>query len=307
MMGTDITQWRLVGDQMRLTAQICENLSEAMVISDHENRILSVNKAFTVLTGYSREEALGNNPRILQSGKHDAAFYKAMWQCILKEGHWRGDIWDRRKDGSCYPKFLAITAVRNSAGAITNFSAIFYDVSERKQLEEKLENLAHYDALTGLPNRMLLQDRLEQVIAFSERQGQHFALLFIDLDGFKPVNDNFGHAFGDELLKQVSQRLNKALRGMDTVARLGGDEFVVILTDIRSGESAVLVAESIVADLSAPYEIAGESVVISASIGVSIYPKDEMLPKDLLRAADEAMYQAKREGKQRVVVYGAVG
>ena len=304
MMGTDITQWRLVGNQMRLTAQICENLSEAMVITDHENRILSVNQSFTVLTGYSREEALGNNPRILQSGRHDARFYKSMWQGIVKEGHWRGDIWDRRKDGTYYPKFLAITAVRDAAGTITNFSAIFYDVSERKQLEEKLENLAHYDTLTGLPNRMLLQDRLEQVIALSERHSQHFALLFIDLDGFKPVNDRFGHAFGDELLKRVSLRLNKAVRGMDTVARLGGDEFVVILTDIGSSENAVHVAENIVADLSEPYEIAGESVAISASIGVSIYPKDEMLAQDLLRVADEAMYQAKREGKRRVVFYG---
>jgi diguanylate cyclase (GGDEF)-like protein/PAS domain S-box-containing protein len=306
MMGTDITEWRLVGNQMRLTAQICENLSEAMVITDHQNRILSVNQAFTTLTGYSREEALGNNPRILQSGRHDAEFYQSMWQCIVKEGHWRGDIWDRRKDGSCYPKFLAITAVRDASGAITNFSAIFYDVSERKQLEERLETLAHYDTLTGLPNRMLLQDRLEQIIARSERYDQHFALLFIDLDGFKPVNDCFGHAIGDELLKLVSQRLNKAVRGMDTVARLGGDEFVVILTDVGGSENAVQVAENIVANLSEPYEVAGETITVSASIGVSLYPKDEMLAPELLRAADEAMYQAKRDGKQRVVFYGSV-
>jgi len=306
LMGSDITQWRRIGDQMRLTAQVYENQSEAMVITDRNNLIVSVNQAFTRLTGYSHDEALGKNPSILQSGKHDAGFYKAMWECILKDGHWRGDIWDRRKDGSVYPKFLAITALRDPLGEISHFSAIFYDISERKELEEKLENLAHYDALTGLPNRMLLQDRLEQVIALSERHSQHFALLFIDLDGFKPFNDKFGHALGDEILKTISQRLSNAIRGMDTAARLGGDEFVVVLTDIGSSENAARVAENIIAEISRPFEIAGETVTISASIGISIYPNDEMIAQELLRTADEAMYKAKRDGKQRVVFYGGI-
>ena len=306
MMGSDITQWRRMGDHLRLTAQMYDHSSEAMVITDKNNLIVSVNQAFTTLTGYTREEALGTNPRILQSGKHDAQLYKDMWRDILTQGFWRGDIWDRRKDGSYYPKFLAITALRDESGEISNYSAIFYDVSERKKLEETLENLAHYDSLTGLPNRMLLQDRLEQAIAVSERQRQHFALLFIDLDGFKPVNDTFGHAFGDEILKMVSQRLNEAIRGMDTAARMGGDEFVIILTDIRSSANAQRVAEKIIADVSAPYEVAGETVHISASIGVSIYPNDEMVAQELLRTADEAMYKAKREGKQRVIFYSGI-
>lgn len=306
LMGSDITQWRRLGDQMRLTAQIYENQSEAMVITDKNNLIVSVNQAFTRLTGYSRDEALGKNPSILQSGKHDAGFYKTMWESLLGKGHWRGDIWDRRKDGSFYPKFLAITVLRDQLGEISHFSAIFYDISERKQLEEKLENLAHYDALTGLPNRMLLQDRLEQVIALSERHRQRFALLFIDLDGFKPCNDKFGHALGDEILKTTSQRLSQAIRGMDTAARLGGDEFVVVLTDIGSRENAAHVAENIIAEISRPFEIAGETISISASIGISIYPNDEMIAQELLRTADEAMYIAKREGKQRVVFYGGV-
>jgi len=306
MMGSDITQWRRVGDQLRLTAQMYESSREAMVITDAENRIISVNPAFTRLTGYSSDEAVGQNPRILQSGKHDVEFYRLMWKSLLDDGHWRGDIWDRRKDGSYYPKFLAITAMRDTSGKITHFSAIFYDVSERKKLEEQLENLAHYDSLTGLPNRMLLQDRMEQAIATSERQRQHFALLFIDLDGFKPVNDTFGHAFGDEVLKIVAVRLNAAIRGMDTAARLGGDEFVVVLTDIVSSENAARVADKLLLSLSEPYEIAGETVNISASIGVSIYPNDEMVAQELLRTADEAMYSAKRDGKQRVTFYAGV-
>ena len=228
MMGNDITQWRKVGNHQRLAAQMFENSKEAMVITDRDNRIISVNPSFTRLTGYTREEAIGQNPRILQSGKHDQAFYKAMWESLSTLGYWRGDIWDRRKDGTQYPKFLAITANKDDDGEILNYSAIFYDITERKALEEELDYLAHYDALTGLPNRMLLQDRLEQSIAIAERHQQHFALLFIDLDGFKAVNDTFGHSNGDLLLQEVANRLLHCVREVDTVARLGGDEFVVL-------------------------------------------------------------------------------
>ncbi len=306
MMGTDITQWRQIGDQQRLTAQMFDTSKEAMVITDRNNSIISVNPAFTRLTGYSRDDVLGQNPRVLQSGKHDPAFYQAMWRSILEQGYWRGDIWDRRKDGTYYPKFLAISTMCDPSGQINNFSAVFYDISERKQMEARLENLAHYDALTGLPNRMLLQDRLEQAIASAERLSQHFALLFIDLDGFKPVNDRFGHAFGDEVLRRVAQRLSTAIRSMDTAARLGGDEFVVILTDIQTSDIAQQVAQSIVVQLGAPYEIAGESITVSASIGVSIYPDDERSPNELLRIADVAMYRAKTAGKQQVIFYGGL-
>lgn len=306
MMGTDITQWRQIGNRQRLTAQMFDNSTEAMVISDHNNLILSVNQAFTRLTGYSPTEAIGKNPRILQSGKHDDAFYQAMWESILNNGYWRGDIWDRRKDGSYYPKFLAITALRDDNGQITNFSAIFYDVSERKQLEEKLESLAHYDPLTGLANRMLLQDRLEYAIATSERNGQCFALLFIDLDDFKPLNDTHGHAFGDEVLKLIGQRLGAAIRGVDTAARLGGDEFVVILADVRNRDNAETVAQKILQDLSAPLPIDGESVVVTASIGISLYPNDETAAPALLRNADEAMYEAKKNERQRIAFYGGL-
>jgi diguanylate cyclase (GGDEF)-like protein/PAS domain S-box-containing protein len=307
MMGTDITQWRRTGAQQRLAAQMFDNSKEAMVITDRNNLIVSVNRAFSALTGYSSQEAIGQNPRILQSGKHDESFYRDMWRSILEHGFWRGDIWDRRKDGTFYPKFLAISAIRENDEEISHFSAIFYDVSERKKLEERMETLAHYDALTGLPNRMLLQDRLEQAIAYAARLQQHFALLFIDLDGFKPVNDNYNHQVGDEVLKLVGQRIGAALRAIDTAARLGGDEFVVILTDIRDIDSTNSVAEKLVSALSEPYIVGEYTISISASIGASIYPNDEKTAQELLRSADEAMYQAKRTGKQRVIFYGGIG
>jgi diguanylate cyclase (GGDEF)-like protein/PAS domain S-box-containing protein len=305
MMGSDITQWRRWGEQLRLNSQIFDGSNEAMVITDRDNNIITVNSAFTRLTGYTLDEARGCNPRILSSGKHDIEFYKTMWASIVEHGYWRGDIWDKRKDGTLYPKFLSITAIRDASGAIEKFSAVFYDVSERKQWEEKLEQLAHYDALTGLPNRMLLHDRLERAIVNAERQEQRFALLFIDLDGFKPINDCYGHAAGDEVLRRVGQRLTDAIRAVDTAARLGGDEFVVILTDVQARENAERIAEKIIASLSEPYEIAGETLSLSASIGASLYPNNETVAKELLRTADEAMYHAKRDGKSRVFFYSA--
>ena len=306
MLGSDITQWRQVGNHLRLNAQMFDSSHEAMVITDRSNLIVSVNDAFTRLTGYAREEAIGQNPSILQSGRHDHEFYQSMWASITEQGYWRGDIWDRRKDGSYYPKYLAITAIRDDAGEIANFSAIFYDITERKAMENKLDHLAHYDFLTGLPNRMLLQDRLEQAIAMAERQSQKFALLFIDLDGFKLINDEVGHPVGDEVLKIVAQRLLAVIRGMDTAARLGGDEFVIILTDISRGENAGLVAEKVIESLSQPYLVADLSLSLSASIGVSIYPNDVLVANELLRTADEAMYMAKRGGKRQVKFYGNV-
>ena len=306
MLGTDITQWRRLGDHSRLTAQMFNASREAMVITDHNNLILSVNDAFTTLTGYTRAEALGQNPRILQSGRHDRAFYRAMWDSIVEKGYWRGDIWDKRKDGRCYPKFLAISALMNERGEIANFSAIFYDVTERKALEAKLDHLAHYDGLTGLPNRMLLQDRLEQAISSSERQKQKFALLFVDLDGFKLINDEMGHGVGDDVLKIVSQRLLALIRSMDTAARIGGDEFVIVLTDVRNTENAAFVADKVNQSLSEPFLINDLVLSLSASIGVSIYPNDERVAHELLRTADEAMYKAKRDGKRQVKFYGNV-
>lgn len=306
MLGSDITRVRQVENHWRLSAQMFDSSHEAMVITDRNNLIVSVNNAFTTLTGYARDEAIGQNPRLLQSGRHDQAFYQAMWTGITGQGCWRGDIWDRRKDGSCYPKYLAISALRDEAGEVVNYSAIFYDITERKRLEDELDHLAHYDSLTGLPNRTLLQDRLEQVIASAERLDQPFALLFIDLDGFKLINDEAGHAVGDAVLQIVSQRLLAVIRGMDTAARLGGDEFVIVLTDIGQRENAAQAAEKIMATLTQPCQVAGLSLSVSASIGISLYPNDQRGADALLHSADEAMYQAKRGGKSQVRFYGNV-
>ena len=303
MMGNDITQWRRLGDSARLSARVFESSNEAMLITDRDNNIVSANSSFTRLTGYAAEDVIGQNPRILRSGRHEASFYREMWHDLLTTGHWRGDIWDRRRDGTLYPKFLAITTVRDAQGEITHFSAIFHDVSERKAWEEKLERLAHFDELTDLPNRSLLQDRLEQAIAGAERRRQKFALLFIDLDGFKPINDSFGHAAGDEVLRMVATRLRNAIRSMDTAARLGGDEFVVILIDVQGVDAALQVAKKFGAAIAEPYRLAAGTIAISASIGVSLYPSNELGAEALLRTADEAMYFAKRDGKNRVYLH----
>lgn len=307
MMGSDITEWRRSGDSLRLTARVFETSNEAMLITDHDNKMISVNASFTRLTGYSADEARGQDPKILSSGRHDRDFYRQMWRDLKNKGFWRGDVWDRRKDGSLYPKYLAISTIRDESGTITHYSAIFHDVSERKALEAELDHLAHFDELTDLPNRALLQDRLEQAVAGAERRGQRFALLFVDLDGFKPVNDTYGHKVGDEILKLVAQRLRHAIRGMDTAARLGGDEFVIVLNDIGNAATAGQVAEKIAQGLSEPYKVGELTIGLSASIGISIFPHDEVCAQDLLRAADEAMYIAKRDGKSRVHFYHGNG
>lgn len=303
-MGNDITRWRDLGNHSRLTAQMFEHSTEAMLITDRDNSIISVNASFSRLTGYSAEEAIGQNPRLLKSGRHPPEFYAVMWREIMESGHWCGDIWDRRKDGTCYPKFLAITVIPDANGVVTNFSGIFHDASGRKAIEERLDFLAHYDSLTLLPNRMLLQDRLEQAVAAAQRYDEHFALLFIDMDGFKEVNDEHGHLAGDDVLREVGQRLKAAVRGIDTAARLGGDEFVVILKDVRQADDATQVADKIVARLGEPFTLATDvEVTLSASVGISVYPQDETVAGKLLDYADQAMYDAKRNGKAQVRRY----
>jgi PAS domain S-box-containing protein len=226
--STDITSQKNNEEQLRI-ASIASQTHEAIVVTDAQARIVSVNHAFEQLTGYSAEEALGQNPRILQSGRHDKEFYTAMWETLVKENVWSGEMWDRRKDGSTYPKWLTISTVRDENGEITNYVAIFMDISERKRAEDEIQRLAFYDTLTELPNRRLLMDRLIQSLLTSERSGTFGALLFMDMDNFKVLNDTQGHDVGDMLLIEVAQRLRGCVRESDTVARLGGDEFVVIL------------------------------------------------------------------------------
>ena len=297
LIGDDVTALRREEEQTSLYMKAFEATDHAIVVTDAAGTVVSVNRGFSVLTGYSRDEALGSNPRMLQSGRHDHAFYRQLWATLLETGHWQGDMWDRHKDGSNYPKFLAISAIKNSSNAVTNFVGIFYDNSERKTVEERLDHLAHYDALTGMPNRCLLLDRVDQATERATRFGTKVALLYIDLDHFKQVNDTYGHNAGDELLKAASQRMTTCVRGVDTVARLGGDEFIVLIPDTHGAEDVRVIARKLLDTLSPPYEIEGHAVVSTPSIGISMYPDDGNTWKDLMKNADTAMYQAKQNGR----------
>jgi len=272
---------------------------ESFMITDANCLILRVNKAFTESTGYTAEELVGQTPRLLKSGRHDADFYRKMWEEINRTGTWQGEIWDRRKDGEIYPKWLTISAVWGDDGIVTHYVGSHLDITERKQAEEKIRLLAFHDPLTRLPNRLLLLDRLQQALASSTRSGRQGALLFIDLDNFKIINDTIGHLIGDVLLQQVAERLASSVREGDTVARLGGDEFVVMLEDlseqtIEAAEQTEAVGRKILAKLGQPYQLDAHEVHSSASIGATVFSGDHQRAEELLKQADIAMYQAKK-------------
>ncbi|HNJ75848.1 MAG TPA: diguanylate cyclase [Azospira sp.] len=297
LIGDDVTELRQTETQMAMSARIFGASHHAMLVTTLTGEIVEVNPAFTTLTGYTRDEVIGKNPRLLQSGRHDAAFYTQLWDRLLATGHWYGDIWDRRKDGSIYPKYLSISVVCDEAGNATHYSGIFYDISERKTVEERLDRLAHYDVLTGLPNRSLLMDRLEQLAERSDRDGGRIGVLYLDLDHFKEVNDTLGHAAGDALLKEAAQRMKNCLRAIDTVARLGGDEFVILVPDVAQRDDLAQVARKIIDALLPPCVIEGRTAVTVASIGISVYPDDGTDVHDVVRHADAAMYQVKQAGR----------
>ncbi|MBF0310729.1 MAG: EAL domain-containing protein [Magnetococcales bacterium] len=282
---------------LRLAAQVFENTSEGIVITDGKTRILEVNRAYCDITGFSREEILGATPNVTKSERHDRAFYDAMWQTLREKDHWSGEIWDRRKSGEIFPKWLTINAVRNPRGQLSHYIGIFSDISVLKQTEEKLHRLAFYDPLTGLPNRVMFRDRLEQEITIVRRYHQRAAILFLDLDRFKNVNDTLGHAAGDILLMEVARRLKHQVRENDTVARLAGDEFILILRDIRDAEAAARVAENICLSLAQPFDLRGEEVFVGASVGISLLPDDGTEAETLTKRADAAMYHAKDAGR----------
>ena len=296
----DITERKQAEQQLRIAAIAFES-QEGMVITDAENVILRVNQAFTDITGYSVEDAVGQTPRLLKSGRHDAAFYAAMWEGIRRNGAWQGEIWNRRKNGEEYPEWLTITAVKGNAGETTHYVATLTDMTARKAAEEEIRHLAFYSPLTHLPNRRLLLDRLQQSLASSTRNEREGALLFIDLDNFKFLNDTFGYAVGDLLLQEVARRLGTCVREGDTVAHLGGDEFVVMLEDLseNSQEAAAqteTVGEKILAMLSQPYQLAGHTPRSTASIGVSLFGAQRESVDEILKRADLAMSQAKAAG-----------
>jgi diguanylate cyclase (GGDEF)-like protein/PAS domain S-box-containing protein len=295
----DISERLHAEERQRLAASVFDNAHEGIMITDQSGRIIEVNSTFTELTGYTREEAIGSTPDLLKSGHHDAAFYLEMWAKIRVDGYWRGEIWNRKKTGEIFVEQLTISTVRNRDGEISHYVAIFSDITLIKQHQQRLEHLAHFDALTQLPNRMLLSDRLQLAKAQSERSGKQLAVCYLDLDNFKPINDEYGHSVGDYLLIDVAQRLKTCVRAGDTVARLGGDEFVLLignLEDIRECDHAMA---RVINALAQPFRISQRQVAISASIGVTLYPSDGADSDTLLRHADQAMYAAKQAGRNR--------
>jgi diguanylate cyclase (GGDEF)-like protein/PAS domain S-box-containing protein len=288
---------------IRLAATVFDTVDTAAMVTDKDTRIIKVNPAFSVITGYSPEEALGQTPGFLSSGAHPVEFYKEMWDSLKATGSWQGEISNRRKNGEFYTEWLSINEVCDNEGRLTHYVALFSDISERKAAEAHMHNLAHYDVLTGLPNRALLSDRLQQSIAAAKRERSHMALMFIDLDRFKPINDTLGHHIGDLMLKEVAKRMLECLRESDSAARIGGDEFVVLLPLIETESDAVAVAEKIRNTLEQSFELAGRSLNISSSIGVAVYPGHGGDEKSLLKNADTAMYYAKEAGRNNVMLY----
>ncbi|MDY0105834.1 MAG: EAL domain-containing protein [Giesbergeria sp.] len=297
----DITENRRIEQEMRIAATAFESL-HGMIVTDANGIILRVNRAFTRMTGYAPEEVIGHTPAMFKSGRHDADFYIGMWQSLADRGAWFGEIWDRRKNGEVYPLLQSISAVRGDDGQVTHYVAAFSDISERKEAEEKIRHLAFYDPLTRLPNRRLLLDRLQQAMVLGGRTGHHGALLFIDLDQFKSLNDTLGHDVGDLLLMEVARRLQEAIRASDTAARLGGDEFVVMLEDLapdttEAAEQARVVAQKVLAALNQPYQLAGHELRSTPSIGVTLFAGQRTSIDELMRQADLAMYQSKSAGR----------
>lgn len=302
----DITERKRADERLQLAASVFEHAHEGILITDPQQRIVEVNKTFCELTGYNREEVLGNTPRMLGSGHHPPEFYRRMWGELQASGHWQGEVWNRRKNGELFAELLTISAVRSSDGEVVNYLGLFSDITLIKEHQKQLERMAHYDALTQLPNRVLLSDRLEQAMPQSRRNGKPLAVCYLDLDGFKLINDSLGHAAGDRLLLEVSQRLKNCLRASDTVARLGGDEFVILLREQQSQAEVMHTLTRILAILSTPYAMAGQDVHLSASIGVTLYPHDESDADTLIRHADQAMYAAKLAGRNRYHLFDPV-
>jgi diguanylate cyclase (GGDEF)-like protein/PAS domain S-box-containing protein len=282
---------------LRIAATVFES-HNGMFITDANEVILNVNQAFTLITGYSSAEVIGQTPRLWTSGRQDKALYSALWQSLLNTGSWQGELWNRRKNGDIYPEWLTITAVKNETDEVTHYVATFIDITERKVTEETIHQLSFYDSLTQLPNRRLLDKRLEHAIKVNYRTGRQIAVLMLGLDKFKAVNDNFGHSVGDELLQQVAERINVHLREIDTSARLGGDEFVILMEDIDQYEAVARIADAIIHDLTLPFSVCQHhNVTIGASIGIAIYPEHGNSVETLMDNAATALYQAKDSGR----------
>lgn len=293
---TDVTEQKEKEEEISLAATVFDIIDEAILITDPENRILRVNPSFTAITGYRPDEAIGRNPHMLSSGKHDEAFYNALWGELGATGAWRGEMWNRRKSGEIYVEWLTIKTLKDDKGRVRHNVAVFTDITQRREDDERARHLAYYDILTDLPNRALFADRLQQSLSQARREGGKLAVLFIDLNKFKPINDAHGHDVGDMLLREVASRLTSCVRESDTVSRLGGDEFVVLLHQIEAFEDAENVASKVRTEIAKPFEISGLELSVSASVGVAVYPGHGETGEALMKHADEAMYAAKSAG-----------
>ncbi|CCE23135.1 GGDEF/EAL domain-containing response regulator [Methylotuvimicrobium alcaliphilum] len=290
---------RQTEEDQRLAATVFAYSHDGIVITDVENRIINVNNAFSRITGYGLDEIKGENPRILKSGRQDTEFYQNMWQALLSEGHWSGEIWNRNKQGEIYAALTSIAVVRDDQDSIHHFIGSFIDITPIKEHQHALERIAHFDPLTGVPNRFLLSDRLEQAIVHTRRSRKLMAVCYLDLDEFKPINDRFGHQVGDQLLIEITRRIKACLREGDTLARIGGDEFVLLLLDINDRGECKTILRRILKAVSAKMLLANQYVSVSLSLGFTLYPDDFSDTETLIRHADQAMYQAKQQGKNR--------
>jgi len=289
--------------QLKLFEKVFENALEGISITDEKGIIVAVNPAFTQITGYQPGEVLGKNPRVLKSERHESDFYGEMWKSLKDVGSWSGEIWNRRKDGESYPEILSISSIRDDDGKIVNYVAVFHDISDMKLKDEQIEHQAYHDALTGLPNRILIQDRLSVSISHAHRAKSKVAVLFLDLDNFKDINDSLGHALGDMLIQSVAGRLSALYREEDSVARLGGDEFLITVVDVEDEREVVELAERLLSTFDEPFTIKGHELSVTPSIGVALYPDDGADPTTLIKNADIAMYQSKAKGKNAYFLF----
>ncbi|WP_281183879.1 diguanylate cyclase domain-containing protein [Trichlorobacter lovleyi] len=300
----DVTARRAKEAQLRKLSAAVEHSPASIVITNRDGAIEYVNPAFSRLTGYSMQEALGQNPRILKAGDQPEEFYRELWAVLLRGEEWRGEFHNKRKDGSLFWEMASISPILNNKGEIISFVAVKENITERKELRDRLEQMAQFDMLTGLPNRRMFLDRLSQTVAIAQRTEQRFALLFVDLDGFKRINDSYGHEAGDRVLKTVAARLAACIRMSDTVGRMGGDEFTIILSTLAHYEDAGQVADKILDALSRPITLPdGQQDTVGSSIGISVFPEDAQDGDGLLATADDAMYKVKRNGKNSYCFY----
>jgi diguanylate cyclase (GGDEF)-like protein/PAS domain S-box-containing protein len=307
MVLSDISERKQADEKLLLAASVFDHAGEGIMVTDVKGNIIEVNEAFTLITGYSRAEVLGRSPRLLSSGRQPPDFYANMFAQLASCGYWSGELWNRHKNGEVYPELLAISVVHDAQGAVQRYVGLFSDITVLKSHQQQLERMAYFDPLTGLPNRVLNADRLQQAMALTRRSGQRLAVVYVDLDGFKSINDRFGHVAGDQMLIAVSTRMHDALREGDTLARMGGDEFAAILMGLESVEDCLPLLERLLDAAAQPLVCGDQTLHVTASLGVTVYPQAHGIEADqLLRQADQAMYLAKQAGKNCYQVFDAV-